>query len=101
LQDLLATCRTAGIHTAIVLTPESSEFRSWYPDQGWSRFTTLLAELSRQFACPIFNGREWLPDEQFTDGHHLTGTGADAFTERLSREALAPWLASFRTGGAP
>jgi hypothetical protein len=101
LRDMLETCRTAGIRTALVLMPESSEFRSWYTEPGWSQVTTLLTELSREFACPIFNGREWIPDVLTADGHHLTGPGADMFTDRLSREALAPWLASFQTGGAP
>src|SRR5262249_19732907 len=86
LRDMLETCRASGIHTALVLTPESSVFRSWYPEPGWSRVVSLLAELSREFNSPIFNSREWLPDELIVDGHHSSGAGADAFTDRLARE---------------
>jgi len=50
---------------------------------------------------PLFDAREWLADELLGDGHHLTGTGADAFTARLTRDALAPWLAAPAPGGAP
>ena len=62
---------------------------------------SLISGLSREFACPLIDAREWLPDGLIGDGHHLTGSGADAFTERLSRDALAPWLAPVVTGGAP
>jgi hypothetical protein len=100
LRDLLETCRAAGVRAALVLTPESSEFRGWYPEPGRSRITPVLAELAREFGVPLFDGREWAPDELIGDGHHTTGTGADLFTDRLTREALAPWLAS-AGGGAP
>jgi hypothetical protein len=101
LRDALGTCRAAGVRAAVLLTPESSEFRGWYPEPGRSELASLLAGLSREFACPLFDAREWLPDELIGDGHHLTGPGAGAFTQRLAREALAPWLAAAATGGSP
>ena len=76
-----------------MLAPESSEFRSWYPEPGRSRIPPLLAELG----ATVFDAREWLPDDQLGDGHHPTGAGPEVFTARLARDALAPWL----TGGAP
>ena len=93
LRDMLETCRAARVRAALLLTPESSEFRNWYPEPGRSEIATVLADLAREFACPVFDGREWLPDELIGDGHHLMGPGADAFTAKLTRDALAPWLA--------
>jgi hypothetical protein len=101
LREALETCRAAGIRAAILLTPESSEFRGWYPEPGRSELADLLAGLAREFGCPLIDAREWLPDDLIGDGHHLTGPGADAFTRRLALEALAPWLSSAATGGAP
>jgi hypothetical protein len=99
LRDMLETCRAAKICAALVLTPESSEFRSWYPEPGRSRIAPVLCGLAREFGCPLIDGRAWLPDELVGDGHHLTGPGADAFTARLTEEALAPWLASAKGAG--
>lgn len=98
LRDALETCRANDIRAALVLTPESSEFRSWYPEPGRARIGPVVADLAREFGAPVFDCREWLPDDLTGDGHHLTGPGADAFTARLSADALAPWLAK---GGAP
>jgi hypothetical protein len=100
LRDSLEACRGAGIPCAVVLAPESSEFRGWYPEAGLAQFNQLLRGLAGEFACPVIDAREWLPDEQLGDGHHPTGSGADAFTDRLTREVLATWLASAHAGGA-
>jgi hypothetical protein len=96
LRDMLEVCRARNIRAALLLTPESSEFRNWYPEPGRAQIRPALDELAREFSCPLFDCREWLPDELIGDGHHLTGPGADAFTTRLTGEALAPWLADPR-----
>lgn len=96
-RDALAVCRAAGVKVALMLAPESSEFRGWYAEPGRSRLLPLLTELAREGDAAVFDGRAWLSDEHIGDGHHVTAAGADAFTAKLTRDALAPWLA----GGAP
>jgi len=100
-RDSLETCRTAGIRAALVLTPESTEFRNWYPEPGRSRIVPVLGELTREFGVPLIDSREWLADELIGDGHHLIGTGADLYTARLTRQVLVPWLSGRESGGAP
>ena len=101
-RDALEACRAANVKSALLLAPESSEFRGWYPEPGRSRVAPILAELASEVGgASIFDTRDWLADELLGDGHHLTGTGADAFTARLTRDALAPWLASSGAGGSP
>lgn len=100
LRDALETCRTAGVRAALLITPESATFRDWY-GPGGSRIAPLVAELSSEFGAAFFDAREWLVDDLIADGHHLTGSGADAFTARLVRDALGPWLRSPTTGGKP
>ena len=86
LEDLLARCREREIAVRLVLMPESSGFRGYFPADGYARLLTRLGELG----VPLVNARDWLGDDAFYDGHHTFVAGADAFTERLTREAIVP-----------
>jgi len=44
----------------------------------------------------VFDCRNWVPNELTLDGHHMSGRGADLFTEKLMRQAVASWLAGRR-----
>lgn len=92
-RDSLEQCRAAGWKPALVLMPESTEFRAWYDADGLNEMDTVLAVLAAEFGAPLIDARGWVPDEKIGDGHHLTGPGADVFTTTLVRSALAPWLA--------
>ncbi len=91
LRDALETCRASGVRAALLITPESTEFRAWY-GPGGARIAPLVAELATEFGAAFFDAREWLADDLIADGHHLTGSGADAFTGLLARDSLVPWL---------
>lgn len=92
LDDLLALCCDRGVAVRLVLMPESSDFRGYFPAEGYDRLLRRLGE----FGVPLVNAREWLDDSAFYDGHHAFVAGADAFTERLTREAIAPALTAGR-----
>ncbi|MBX9623540.1 MAG: DUF1574 domain-containing protein [Gemmataceae bacterium] len=96
LRDTLEQCRAAGWRAGLVLMPESTEFRGWYPADGVRELDAALAGLATEYRVPLVDARGWVPDGETMDGHHLTGAGADRLTDRLVRESLAPWL-----GGAP
>jgi hypothetical protein len=89
-EDLLQLCRQERIATALVLMPEGTKFRSWYPAAAWTQIENYLDELSRRHGVPLINARTWLPDDDFFDSHHALRDGAVAFTERLEREVIAP-----------
>lgn len=91
-RDTLAQCRAAGWRAALVLMPESSGFRSWYDPAGLREFDGVARGLAAEFGAAVIDARTWVPDEHVADGHHLTGAGADVLTEKLARDALAPWL---------
>jgi len=84
-RDMLSLCRERGIRAVIVVSPESSEFRSWYVPQATADVDNLVRTLAAEFAVPLMDAREWLPDNEFADGHHPTVAGARRFTERLAR----------------
>jgi hypothetical protein len=86
-RDMLSQLQSRGVHARLLLTPESSEFRSWYGPGGQERITAFAAELANEFGVPLIDAREWIADADFADGHHCTPAGTAAFTDRL-REVL-------------
>jgi hypothetical protein len=90
LRESLALCRRRGIECVLLITPESDEFRGWYSPDGLARFDRFCDDLRRDYGVAVFDARTWEPDDEFTDGHHLQRPGAEAFTDRLGREVLAP-----------
>lgn len=98
IRDMLQQCREHHITAAIMLMPESSEHRAWYGEVGYADVTNFAQGLGHAFGVPVVDAREWLPDEGFADGHHLTGSGADMFTERLAKEFVTPWVTHRKVG---
>jgi len=86
LRELLDLCSQEKIPAAIVVMPESSEFRSWYSDEAKSAIHGLLDELHQTYGVPIIDAERWLDDTDFEDGHHTLLHGADVFTYRLQAE---------------
>jgi hypothetical protein len=97
LREVLEICRREGIGVALVMMPEASEFRAWYPPGADGAIRTYAERLRADYQVPVIDGREWLPDADFFDPHHLLARGADAFTRRFGREALEPWICGERT----
>jgi hypothetical protein len=89
LRELLDLCRQEKIPAALVLMPESSEFRSWYSEDGKTAIHNLLDDLRQTYGFPVIDAENWLADEDFEDGHHTLLHGADVFTFRLHAELLA------------
>jgi hypothetical protein len=90
LHELLTLCRDEGLRVALLLMPESTAFQSWYPPAARERLEGYLAQLSRDFAVPIWDTRNWIGDEGFIDGNHLSIGGAVQFTELFHRRILVP-----------
>jgi hypothetical protein len=86
LRDLIALCRREQIRVALVVMPESSEFRSWYSPEATATAGGLLEELRGRYGVEVIDARQWLADEDFEDGHHALTPGAEKFTARLGGE---------------
>ena len=93
LRELLALCRDRGVPVKLVLMPESTVFRGWYPPHVRARLAAFLAGVSAETGCEVIDARGWVADVGFSDGHHLLRPGAEAFSDHLADEVLAPWLA--------
>jgi len=94
LREALALCRAEGVPAALVLMPEGPAFRSWYGAGAWPRVRGLLEGLGREFGARVIDARCWMPEDAFSDSHHLLSDGATAFTRRFGAEAVAPLLSA-------
>jgi hypothetical protein len=86
MRDLLACCRREDIPVVLILTPESSEFRSWYSPACRTATRQLLDELRTEYGVEVIDATCWLDDDDFFDGHHHDVSGATKFTTRLLAE---------------
>jgi hypothetical protein len=91
LRDLVRECREDGAKVAVWVTPEASDVRAWYSPESDRALRTLMAELQADGVVAV-DGREWLPDEAFSDGHHAVRSWADAYTRHVVEQALLPAL---------
>jgi hypothetical protein len=91
LHDLLEECRTHDIKVALLLMPEHSALRNWYPPIQ-AAFTTYLRRLSEDYQAPVIDARAWCGDEDIPDLCHLSPRGAHRFSERFGREVYRPIL---------
>ncbi len=92
LRELLDLCCTRKIRTTLLLTPESSIFRSWYAADTTATLRAYSQSLAREYGIQVVDAREWLADDAFIDGHHIFPTAAQAFTARLNHEVLLPLM---------
>ncbi len=93
LREVLTLCRAEGIGATLLLTPESSEFSSWYPDATRQTVDEYCAALRQDYGVPVIDARTWIADRDFLDGHHALPRGVRVFTRRLNREVLQPLIA--------
>jgi hypothetical protein len=92
-RDLLTDCRDCGVPAVVLLSPESTEFRAISPAATQAAVTEYLRRLAVESGAAYVDAREWLPDDQFADGHHVTRAGQQLFTRQLGREVLTPLAA--------
>jgi hypothetical protein len=100
LRDLLDECRTQGIRVALIILPEHSTLRGWYPSATRAVLTAYLKRLGDVYRAPVIDARTWCGDEEFVDYCHLHPVGARSFSERFGREVYQPLLEGQALGDA-
>ena len=86
LRQMITLALANRIRPILFVAPESTEFQSWYGTAGNARIRAFCETLPKESGVPLLNSRDWLPDAEFVDGHHVTPRGATRFTERLHAE---------------
>ncbi len=93
LRDLLDFCDRENVEVfGLVLMPESSTFRGWYPDETRRLIRTYAREVAGEHGTRLIDANEWLPDREFIDHHHVIDPGAERFSDRLRSEFIRPWM---------
>jgi len=85
LRRLVRRCHREQIPVVLVVMPESPRFRALYTPECQAASDSLLAEL-RNTGVPVIDANRWLPEDDFSDGHHVNERGAEKFTTRLIAE---------------
>ena len=94
--SLAIKVKAGGKRSALVLMPERGGWEAWYDPAGLTQLDGVVNGLAAEFGVPAFDARRWADHADTIDGHHLSGPGADRFTDTLTRDALAPWIGGRR-----
>jgi hypothetical protein len=92
LREMLRIAREKGITTHLLLCPDHSGLRGPAGMDTWDANVAYLQGLAREYATPIIDTRDWVPDEGFSDCIHVTPRAAEPYTRRFGREVLEPLL---------
>ncbi len=85
LRTCLARCRELGIAVTLIALPESARFRSLQTPESVRLADGYRLRIESECGVPFLDGRTWAKDADLPDGFHLTCGGAEAFTDRLTR----------------
>jgi hypothetical protein len=90
LLEIVDTCRRQHIGVAFLRMPEARVFQDWCPPAIAGQADAFLGSLSREQQVPLIDARNWVGEEGFSDGHHLTPLGAGVFMRRFEQEVIGP-----------
>lgn len=90
----LRLCQQHQAEVMVILMPEGSEMRSWYPPSARGELEEYLHRLEKDYGIRTVDASTWLSDELFYDQHHVLKQGADHFTRRFAEEVLHPLISA-------
>jgi hypothetical protein len=88
LREILDLCRCRHLKVLLLVMPEGSEFRSWYPAHARAEIDRYLAGLCHEWGVSCVDASTWMGDDCFLDSHHLHYLGATHFSLRFGQEIL-------------
>lgn len=79
-RETIAACRARNVRVIAFVTAEASELRAAYRPAATAAFDAFVAGLD----VPVVRLRDAVPDDGFSDGHHMLRAGAAVFTDALA-----------------
>jgi hypothetical protein len=98
-RELLENCRRKNIIPILLRMPEAGQLRAAYPPPVSAQVKAYYQSLCEEFGATLVDANDWVGDRGFSDGHHLTPTGAQAFTALLEQRVLEPLIRGQATAG--
>lgn len=98
LRHFLTLCRRQRISVSLLLLPEGSTCRSWYPPHALASLKNYLDGVRREFGVEVIDARNWVSDDGLSDSVHLLPQGAEVFSRRFGREIYQPLLRRWQSG---
>ena len=93
LERILDRCRAEGINVILMGIPSCSFHRKEITPEVNAAYLGYIHQLVAEYGCRFVDCRDWVPDLMFGDTLHLRSeTGGKFFTDRFTREVLAPLL---------
>lgn len=89
-REIVRSCREHRTVPAVFVTPEGSAVRAWTPAVVEKNLQAFLKELGT--TAVVADGRSWLPDEAFSDGHHAVRAWSGEYTRHLTKAVVIPAL---------
>jgi hypothetical protein len=99
IEEVVETCCGEGITAVVVRPPMASFARATYAAAIGETLDHHYRGLAERTGVRIVNAEDWLTDREMMDGYHVAPHGAAAFTRRLEREVILPFLAGREATG--
>jgi hypothetical protein len=83
--DMLAQAREHGATTLIVEMPQPTRHRArYYGTPEWAAYRRHVSDEVQRLGAVYLSASDWMGDDAFEDGLHLSVAGSRAFTARLA-----------------
>jgi hypothetical protein len=88
-RDLLHLARQHRVTVLMIWMPEGPSFQRHYSPASRQKMGQWLEQLAAEAEVRVVDCRDWMAEEDFSDGHHLLPAGAVRWTRRIAQEVLA------------
>lgn len=94
LESFLATAKNARLRLVVVLVPMPPDLFANFPPERYATFLQQAEMVTARYGVPLCNYYQEprMPSDGFFDNQHLNDIGAEAFSQILAREVVAPAL---------
>jgi hypothetical protein len=83
--DMLERSHQSGASVTVVEMPQPTRLRArFYDTPEWAAYREYLANQILRLGGAYVNASDWMPDDAFEDGIHLSVEGARVFSVRLA-----------------